>query len=347
MVVEILSRAVKACKALHCSPLVETLMNWPIKMINYDEARVCLFDPAQHNILVTRASLVEIGFSNIDMSIDFSTFSEEVSNKTYDLIIAESHDTGGAVGGLMRKIRTGEIGDNPFVIAITTSWNNETDHIQNLVDAGIDDILLRPFSTQNLQSRLGSLVDCRKNFVVTSDYIGPDRRDDAARKTGTLKAFTPPNTLKAATVGDTKSHEKITAEIITMKADVTKERVRRLAMKIVVSMQVKLDNPEAGEALDMEAIDATARELRRRLRRYGAADAVELASALTEITTEILDPDAQSSTQFKLVRELAQGAYTAFAGGEAMETEASEVQNTVNALRNKLQAQLISDYHSG
>jgi len=315
-------------------------------MKNFEEVRVCLFDPARHNLMVTRASLVEIGFSKIQMVTDFAKFSECVAKQTFDLVIAESHDAGGGVGDLMRKIRVGEVGANPFVVCVTTSWDRESVHLRSLVNSGIDDILLRPFSTEQLRKRLKSLVANRKEFVVTSDYVGPDRRGDEVRNSEHVKSFDPPNTLKVAALGGELDQLDIGQQIISMQADVAQERIRRLAMKVVVAMQVFLDDPVAGEALDMEEIDATARELRRRLRGHGAPDAVELASALTEITTDILDPAEQSPRQFKLVRELALGTYTAFAGGDEMDVDTNEVQSTVASLRNKLQKQLISGWQS-
>lgn len=314
--------------------------------MSLEDVRVCLFDTARHNLMVTRASLVEIGYNNIELITDFAKFSEAVSKKIFDLIIAESHDAGGGVGELMRKIRAGEVGENPFVVAITTSWERESRHLKALVNSGSDDILIRPFSTQQLKIRLGKLVSGRKDFVVTSDYVGPDRRSDQARKSGDLNAFTPPNTLQAAAIGDHVSQQIVAEEILIMKAKVTKERIRRLAMKVVIAMQVLLDDPAAGEGLDLDEVDATARELRRRLRGHGAPEAVELASALTEMTTAIIDPEEQNPQQFKLIRELALGTYTAFAGGDEVGADSVEVVNTVASLRNKLQKQLTGDWQS-
>lgn len=314
--------------------------------MNYENVRVCLFDPARHNLMITRVSLVDIGYFNIEMITDFALFSEAVSKNTYDLIIAETHDAGGAIAELMRKIRVGEVGDNPFVVAITTSWDRDKAHLQTLINCGIDDILLRPFSTEQLRDRLKILVARRKSFVVTGDYVGPDRRKDGERKTDLIKSFQPPNTLKSIAEGDRDALEVVKGAIVDMKAEVTQERIRKLAMKIVVSMQVMLDDPDVGKAIDMEEVDATARELRRRLRGHGAPDAIELASALTEITTDLLDPDEQTPKQFKLVRELSLGAYTAFAGGEDFGTDGEEVKNTVSSLRKKLQKQMIDGWQS-
>lgn len=313
--------------------------------MNFSEAKVCLFDPARHNLMVTRTALTEIGFSNIELITHFAKFSEAVARYSYDLILAESHDAGGAVADLMRKIRIGEVGVNPFVVTITTSWEADSNHVRGLVDAGIDDILLRPFSTDNLRSRIGSLTRSRKEFVVTSDYVGPDRRKDTNRASN-IESFTPPNTLKARAEGDENALEQVEEHIQRAKADVARERIRRLAMKIVVSMQVKIEDSVAGEKIDMEEVDGVARELRRRLRGEGIPDALELASALTEITTELLDPANEDAEQWKLVRELALGSYMAYAGGEEMDKDSNEIRSTVKSVRHKLQSRTTSGWRS-
>lgn len=313
--------------------------------MDFSEARVCLFDPARHNLMVTRTALNEIGFTNIDLITNFNKFSEAVARQTYDLIIAESHDAGGGVADLMRKLRTGEIGSNPFVVTVTTSWEADSSHVKGLVDAGIDDILLRPFSTENLRSRIGTLTRARKDFVVTSDYVGPDRRKDTSRASN-IETFTPPNTLKATAEKDMAALQQVEDQIRHAKVEVARERIRRLAMKIVVSMQVKIEDPEAGQKIDMEDVDGVARELRRRLRGEGIPDALELATALTEITTDLLDPENEDVDQWKLVRELAMGAFMAYAGGEEMDKDSGEIKRTVQSVRQKLQSKVTSGWHS-
>jgi hypothetical protein len=39
-------------------------------------------------------------------------------------------------------------------------------------------VIIRPFSTSFAEDRIRTLIRARKPFIVTSDYIGPDRRRD-------------------------------------------------------------------------------------------------------------------------------------------------------------------------
>ena len=64
-----------------------------------------------------------------------------------------------------------------------------------MVSSGADDLLLRPFSTALLGQRIEAHIDRRKGFVITTDYVGPDRRKDNSRASN-VELFEPPNSLK-------------------------------------------------------------------------------------------------------------------------------------------------------
>lgn len=309
----------------------------------FQDARVLLFDTEPTNLRVTRAALFEIGFREIESVQEFKSFSKHVSHGDYDLIIAEVHNSGGGVADLMKKLRTGDIGVNPFVVAITTSWDRQVENVRQLVDAGVDDLLLRPFSTRDLASRVHAAVTARKGFVVTGDYVGPDRRG-LAELGGTTELFHPPNTLKSSVEGNQGAMVCHNDAINEARQKMSRERIRTLAMRILVAVELKLNDPETGASIDPEEIDGLARELRRRLRGRGAPDAVELASALVEITTESLEPNGEMDQRLRLIKELALGAFTAFTDGESLERSTGEVDRTVDVLREKLHEQSLKDW---
>ncbi len=313
------------------------------KSKKFADARVLLFDPVSTNLRVTRAALFEIGFREIETVQDFKDFKQHVSHGNYDLIIAETHNAGGGVAELMQKVRTGDVGVNPFVVAITTSWDRNAENIQRLIDSGVDDLLLRPFSTRDLAARVHASVSARKGFIVTGGYVGPDRRTSSSRK-NSAELFHPPNTLKSTVEGDTGALLETEMAIEEARLKMSRERIRTLALRITVAIELKLNDPETGAEVDPEEIDALARELRRRLRGRGDSDAEELASALVEMTTEALEPDGETEQRLRLIKELALGAYTAFADGAELERTSGEVNRTVNVLRDKLQRQSVKDW---
>jgi DNA-binding response OmpR family regulator len=309
----------------------------------FQDARVLLFDTEPTNLRVTRAALFEIGFREIECIQEFKSFSKHVSHGDYDLIIAEVHNAGGGVAELMKKLRTGDIGVNPFVVTISTSWDRKSDHVRQLVDSGVDDLLLRPFSTRDLAARVHAAVTTRKGFIVTGDYVGPDRRAKSERKND-VELFHPPNTLKSSVEGELPQAVSNNEAIDEARQKMSRERIRTLAMRIVVAVELKINDPETGASINPEEIDGLARELRRRLRGRGAPDAIELATALVEITTESLEPEGETDQRLRLIRELALGAFTAYADGESLERTSGEVDRTVNVLREKLHEQSLRDW---
>ena len=97
-----------------------------------------------------------------------------------DLVITDTKMPGGEIFELISRMRCGEVGDNPFAPVIMLTWDANADVIRNAAACGVDDILAAPISPAELFGRIKTLVSKRKPFVVTSDYIGPDRRRDSA-----------------------------------------------------------------------------------------------------------------------------------------------------------------------
>lgn len=93
-----------------------------------------------------------------------------------DLLVTTLDMGGSDVGALMQQLRHARVGENPFVIVVTLLETPDPVQAKRAVDAGTDDLLLMPFQPAQLLERLDGFVFGRKPFVVTHDYIGPDRR---------------------------------------------------------------------------------------------------------------------------------------------------------------------------
>ena len=118
-----------------------------------------------------------------------------------DLLITGADLSDGSVGPTIRALRHHEIGVNPFFPVIATIANSSAEQVRNIVDSGADDLLIKPLSTTALLSRINTLVNERKPFVVTFDYIGPDRQKSANR-VNTVPLLDVPNTLGAKAKGE-------------------------------------------------------------------------------------------------------------------------------------------------
>ena len=106
-----------------------------------------------------------------------------------DLVLCEAQGAGDELCAAIQHLRQGGAGYNPFIVIIVTAWEKSTGLINRVVNSGADDLLLRPFSTALLGQRIEAHIDRRKGFVITTDYVGPDRRREPARSAANAEMF--------------------------------------------------------------------------------------------------------------------------------------------------------------
>ncbi len=114
----------------------------------------------------------------------------------FDLIIANVDDADESAASLLRSIRNGTVTGNPFVPMIVTCNNSTAATVRAAVDCGADAVVLKPYSLQQIMDPVMALVDRRRPFVVTADYVGPERRN-AQREGQIIEQVVVPNPLAA------------------------------------------------------------------------------------------------------------------------------------------------------
>lgn len=166
----------------------------------YNFAEILVCDPVVSNRAATRAALHALGFRHIAVVGSLGDLSEALDRQPPDLVVCEAQAGEDELCRVIRELRRGDRGSNPFVVVIATAWATNSMLTMKLSDAGADDLLLRPFSAKSLDHRIQTHVMHRKPFVVTPDYIGPERRTGADRAPGTT-VFDAPNSLKTKMAG--------------------------------------------------------------------------------------------------------------------------------------------------
>jgi CRP-like cAMP-binding protein/DNA-binding response OmpR family regulator len=90
------------------------------------------------------------------------------------IMVADDLDPG--VFDFIRNVRHHKIGVNPFVLVTTLVAPERADSLKHALQSGTDDIIVKPVKEDQLLQRLRRVTLNRQAFVVTSDYLGPDRR---------------------------------------------------------------------------------------------------------------------------------------------------------------------------
>lgn len=148
----------------------------------------------------TKASLRRRGVKEIAWRRTIAGFETALNEGRFDLAVIDLSLPGGDPIDLLRRIRLGQVGFDPFLPLIVTTWRAKNALISNALDAGADDVFAKPINAAKVATRMQRIAVARKPFVAANGYIGPVR----ARMSSVLQSapkFEPPNSLKALAQG--------------------------------------------------------------------------------------------------------------------------------------------------
>ncbi|MFW5660972.1 MAG: response regulator receiver protein [Oceanicaulis sp.] len=305
--------------------------------LDYARASVALYDPVHVNLRTTRYALQQIGFKEIESLSSLKELKRRVQDDAPHLLVAETSDNEAEVFALVRAIRAGDVSNNPFAAILLTSWKRDGAVVRQAIGCGSDDLIIRPFSTAFAEERIRTLVRARKPFIVTSDYIGPDRRRDSQREGG-APPITAPNVLKAIVTNDADALHKARAWIDEAQRTVDSERLRRLCLRVIVGAEAASRELKAGRTpvMDISEFERGAKEVRQRLTRARSAEAKRVSQALCEVSAELREPAGFTIANLGLAKELAMAAYVAYAGDDGIERSGTEIEQAAAALQKRM-----------
>lgn len=267
--------------------------------LRYDLAAVAVYDPVALNRNATRNVLYALGFRSIDSFASLDDLKRAALAREFDLIVVEVAKAGDPVCRFVADIRRSAMGANPFMVVMATTWIAEGPLVRDVLDCGTDDLLTRPFSTNLLAERIRTLVRARKGFVVTSDYVGPDRRKDTNRES-TVRLIPVVNSLKLKAVEHLSGFDAQQAAqnaIAAARREIDLERMRRAAFQIgVIAGFVRAQATGASTAgpvrkSDLERIVSVAHGLKE----MASADGVEQAAKTCQIVIETAEKSLDGS----------------------------------------------------
>jgi DNA-binding NarL/FixJ family response regulator len=277
--------------------------------LRYDLASVAVFDPVAMNRTGTRNVLFSLGFREIETYATVDDLKSACVERDFDVIILETSKADGPVYDYVTRLRRGEIGRNPFAIVLVTTWLPEGQLVKKVLDCGADDLLCRPFATNVVGERIRTHAVARKGFVVTSEYIGPDRRKDPDRAGGATPIEVA-NSLKLKAV-DQLSGAAATAALAEAvyegRRTINLERMRRAAFQIgIIAGFVHSQTHAMAEGgvrrSDLDKILTTAQELSEMAEAENALQASKTAITVVNVTKRALNGDEIAKNAQILVR---------------------------------------------
>ena len=256
--------------------------------LSFESAKVLVFDPIAPNRASTRTAMSMLGFRQITATSVFDEITPMLRHGVYDLMIADVTLEPAVTCGLVRDIREGRVGTNPFLHVVLITWKLEGELVRSALNCGADDLVTRPFSVDFLRARMTAHTQARKPFVVTSDYIGPDRRQGNPRPNSAAQ-FTVPNTLLSKT-RDPHSSDHVTAanieDIRTCMVKINAERARKDAFQIAFLLQFLRDAMTTAAPIEdyLKRMEAAAKDL---VPRVHPSDAPTVSKMTTPLLAEL------------------------------------------------------------
>lgn len=279
-----------------------------------------------------RNALTDEGYEDIRTVGRLHAVREIMATSMVDLLVLDVDLPDGDGVSLVRDIRHGKIGRNPFLPVIFVTWEADTDIIRRAVSSGVDLILLKPASASQLFSRIDQLVVDRKPFVVTADYVGPDRRDNPDRPVST-QFYQVPNTLKDKIEGRAVNVKALSGQIASTVKEMNSHRLEEAAIQLSANIDAvcsafvaenRHDDVEYGLAQSSYAAKEIAN--------LGSIHIVKLCASLMGIIDAIrVDMKQVSAKQIDLLWPLAQSILMACRAESSANPVMDEISQTLSS----------------
>jgi two-component system chemotaxis response regulator CheY len=129
---------------------------------------------------ILRTLLVEVlsglGTPHPRVAKDGTQALTEIALKVPDLVITDWEM--GPMNGieLVKHVRDETASRCPALPIIMLTGHGERDRVIEARDAGVNEFLIKPFTTLALYQRIVYLIEQPRHFVRSGEYFGPDRR---------------------------------------------------------------------------------------------------------------------------------------------------------------------------
>lgn len=302
----------------------------------YGDVQVMLADSRAHIRSTLKIALFHAGIEKIVHTGAISSITDSVEHAVGpDILICDMGLEHGEACDVLTAIRHNEIGRNPFICVIGITWTAAAHEVARIINSGVDHLISAPMSPQQILVRIRALVNDRAPFVVTSDYVGPDRRRQ--RRGGSkIPLFEVPNSLKEKVDGRW-NQGRFEQEIEAAVSDLNARQLDRKAEDIMllaglIAEQTGGPTPGAVEGY-IARLNLLVRDMERTAFNLGFYHISELCRACVGIVQEVEKfGGTDTRKDLELLRQLGRAIRTALYPDNEPEI-ARDIVKTVNAPR--------------
>jgi DNA-binding response OmpR family regulator len=301
---------------------------------------IYIADPEKEMRQTVRGTLRSLKFESYEEFSAVDDLRDRMARSYPDLLIVDYDLPGENVCAMIQDIRTNKLGPNPFVPIIMTTWNKDGDTIKRVIGSGVDGLLLKPMSAAALTKHLEVILMDRKPFIVTSSYIGPDRRKDPTHKS-TIPLIDVPNTLKAKRSGEHVDLELLDRLIAENILDVNAERLRRNAFEIsfllgLILPAYKDDAVNTITRKQLNRIRSVSVYISGRVRDTEFSHISDLCDTMNAVTKSVAENYADPpSKEFQLMKPVSDAILAGINPDRSATEMAGEISNSISVFKKR------------
>lgn len=306
-----------------------------------EKVNVALGDGNVQSRAIIKRALKEAGADTVTDVGSVDALVRILDDINIDLILADAEMTGGDVCDMVQRIRNQALGRNPFVAVIALTGIAEALGIQKILGSGVDDLLVKPVTVEILLDRIVKLIEARKPFVITHNYIGPDRRGGMrTEERNPLIPIDVPNTMRTKAMGEAGSAdvEKMISEAVTMLNNKKMERYSIEIAYLVKRVQQGLKSHKSVYEMrgDLERLMFVGKDLQRRMVGTSAEHAAYLAGSLVTVAERAAKAsEGPTQRDVELLIHLAAAIRHAFVSDPNAVEAAMEITETIAKFADK------------
>ena len=258
-------------------------------MAEFDQVDVLAVDPDPKVRENVETVLREAGFSNPRLGAGLDDITDGVGQATPDFLLCGAEFPDGDICEVLVMLRHGVVGENPFLSIAVLSSDAGSQKALDALEWGADFALGVPSNADALRQRLETHFEARRPFIVTTEYTGPDRREDVERASK-IPQVEVPHILKAKATGGSLDgmREAIDATMtdfnsqkLARHVDQVDYLIKRVGPDLMVG---ELDEPVR---LFLEKLMFVAEDLGRRVEGTPHAGLSDLCRGLLQVTDAI------------------------------------------------------------
>ncbi|MCK5165757.1 MAG: response regulator [Rhodospirillaceae bacterium] len=305
--------------------------------LTLEEIDVIIVDSDRISRQTIRNILSDHGIKHITMASNMRDMIAVLDVNSPDLLIVDHEMPDGDLSDFVHKLRHYETKYNPFLPIIATAWSPTHDTVRDIIQSGVDHIVSKPLSAGQLMQRIKVLALARKPFIVTSQYIGPERRKKDDERPSEATPVNVPNTLNIKATGSGEINPAtLQAEVDACIKQVNIQKLERNAQQVSFLVDriipgLAMGGPDETTARSLDRLLYVSEDIARRMGGTPYAHVSELCNTMIDVTKRIIDAgDFPTPKDVELLKPVARSIQAGFdEKGEDAQRMAMEISKSV------------------